>query len=471
MAELIFKTEDERQAAITALGDNPDNLDKLEEIRNSKIGEPLTEESPKPAEVEKPSVEKPTEAKPTDAPSSPEQSFVIKDLKGFKKPEELLKAWDEAQDLIKRQTTFIKEKLSQQVPGVDKSVIERAEKAERELEEFRKQGQVPPQKTQTNISAIQADIQRLDVLQLELDKLAENDPEVAYTNDYQKKVRELQKAQSRNIGLLSQLLVQAQGEVQEAKKQLTDIVTTSTQSRAEEQKNAWLAKEYEEADSLGEPDLKLSKPFVEVEKDYVGWRTDIALAYLGRPAQTNEEIAMALRQAEIKNPDLIQKCRLLNVSVEPSDDVKRYMEICALMDYRDGVYKDHITGEIKRRMKFDSITGKEVPIILSNLKVALQQKRLEEGYYEKQRDGAFQSGAESLANASQRRDKGAVTLDAGSDQGQTQGTVEWAMRILEQTDPETAMIEYRRGNKAKYDEFNKARQILKMDPITFPEEG
>ena len=157
----------------------------------------------------------------------------------------------------------------------------------------------------------------------------------------------------------------------------------------------------------------------------------------------------------------------MGTKAEPSDEVARYIKNVELLDYMDGYRRDPVTGKFKRLKRFDSVTGKEVPIIYGDLKSALQAKRLEDGYYQKKAEGAYQQGAEDVANAAMRRDKGAVTLDSGADQGQTPGGADWAEKVLIETDPEEAMIEYRKGNTAKFDEIQKARAILKMDPIVF----
>jgi hypothetical protein len=460
MPEMMFATEEDRVKAIEGLDESPENLGKLEEIRNAKIG---TAEASTEAAGSTPPEPKP------DAPKdqTPPEQKTDDDLKGYKTQGELLKAFDEQKSLIERQTQFIREKLSQQAPQVDQSIVQRAEKAERELEELKRGTQQPSQGTKADIAVVQSEIQRIQALQDELDKQAEGDPDVAYTADYQKKVRELQRLQTKNVMALTELYGQARQEIVEAKKVSSEFAQSITRTKEEQRQQEIIGSEYKAMDDLDDPEYKLSKPSKEVEGEYVKWRGDVALAYYGRPAQNPDEAFAALDQLQLKNPELLQKCVMMGIKAEPSQDVARYIQHCDLMNYRDGYRKDPVTGKMKRITRFDPISNQEVPIILPDLKSALKQKRLDEGYYDKRADGSFQQGAESLAKAAGRRDQGAVTLDGGKDQGQTPGGLEWAQKVVSEYDPEEVMIAYRRGDRTKFDEINKARVLLGMDPITF----
>lgn len=461
MAELMFATEEDRVKAIEGLDESPENLGKLDEIRNAPIG--TAESLPdKPPEGQ---IETPT---PEVTPDKPvETVFTITDTKGYKNANELLKAFDEQKSLIERQTNFIREKLSQQVPTVDPSVVQRAERAEKELEQLKRGSQKPTQETTVDIGTVQTEIQRIQGLMDELDKLADSDPDVAYTADYQKKSRELQRLQTKNVVALTDLYGRAQQEIVEAKRVSSEFASSFTRSKETERQQSVVDAEYKSVDSIDDPEYKLSKPSRDVEGDYVKWRGDVALAYYGRPAQNPNEAYQALAQLQLKNPELLQKCKIMGFRTEPTEDVAKYMAICELMDYRDGYRKDPVTGNLKRITRFDPVSNAEVPIILPDLKSALRQKRLDEGYYDKRADGSFQQGAESLAKAAGRRDQGAVTLDGGKDQGQTPGGLDWAHKIVSESDAEEVMTAYRRGDRTKFDEINKARGLLGMDPITF----
>lgn len=470
-ATLVFTSEDERMTAIRDLGDNPDNLEKLNAIREAKIGAKPAEGDVKPPEPKEPT-------KPPEAPVAPVEpkTFTLtdKDLPaGFDSPGKVFKSYSEAQDLIKRQSEKIKELVSgstARTPG-EQAAMERAERAERDLEQLRKGAPAAPQQgTAGNIATVSDSIKQIETMQAELEAEAEKDPDIAFTSNYQKKMRELSKLQTKNFNSLAGLLTQAQHEIGETRKATSEFVQGQQRTKEEDNRRNELQKQYDEINKIDIPEFKLSKPSDVVEGEFVKWRDDVSLAFYGRPAADTVEKFNALEQLQLKNPDLLKKCQLMGVSAEPTDDIARYVQVCEMIDYADGYRKDPATGKYTRLMRYDPATQTQVPLVMPSLKAAIQQKRLEDGYYEKQRDGAFQAGAESLAAAASRRDQGAVTLDQ-RDQGQTGGTQKWAYDTLTNIDPEDAVREYRKGNKAKFDEINKARKLLGQDPIVFPDEA
>lgn len=472
----VFASEEERISAIEALGDDPAKFEELESIRNAKIGTAPAETNP---DGQKPS-EPPAETPPAPAGAAPAKpaetkTFTItdKDLpEGFDTPGKVFKSFVEAQELIKRQTNFIKENLNKPAAtNAESEATERARKAEEELARIRSSAPAgqPQGSTTADISTVQTEIQRIEAMQDELEKQAEEDPDVAFTGEYQRKQRELSRLQTKNLNLLTTLYSNAKTEIQQAKTLADGIVTQQKQSKEDEAAATARQNLYNEMTALDVPELKLSKKAEDVEADYLQWRRDVSLAYYGRPAANVEEEFKALEQLQIKNPDTIQKCALIGVKAEPSEDVKRYIQNCEYLDYQMGWRKDPATGKFFRLTKFDPATNQTVPLILPSLKAAIQQKRVEEGFYEKQVDGAFQKGAQSVAAAAQRRDMGAVELNERGDQGQTPASAEWALRTMQDIDAETAELERRRGNPAKLNELNKARVALGLQEITFIE--
>lgn len=477
MGKRIFASEEAVATAIQELGDDPANLEKLEEIRNAEIGEST------PAEPDKtPPEGTPTTpaapATPTIAPEVPARTPAEPQLskweitreelpEGYKSPKEALKAFGELRSTFERQTKFIKEKLGEQ-PATTQGqtdALKRAEAAEAELARLRGAAPQAP-RTMANIGEVQSEIQHIEALQTELEKQADDDPDVAFTADFQKKVRELSRMQTKNLNLLTGLYNQARTEISEARSVTSDIVASRKKQEESEAIANVVNSRYKEMSEIDIPEFKLSRPAKDIEQDYVQWRDDVALAQFGRPGQTKEEKFTALQQLQLKNPELISKCQILGIKTEPSEDVKRYIQQCEMVDYQEGWRKDPATGQWTQLLKMDPATGKQVPFTFPTLKAAIQQKRIEDGYYEKQRDGAFQKGALSISQAAQRRDQGAVELDTRSDMGQTVMDSAWAIRTLTENDAEQAMVEYRAGNRTKFDEINKARKAMGQEPIT-----
>lgn len=465
MAKLMFTSEEERTTAIDSLGDDPSNLSKLEEIRSSEIGEkPATDTAAGP---DTPPAT-PDTAKADPAPSTT-PAAGLPDLKGYKSQAELLKAFDEQKALIERQTGFIKEKLSSSTDATPQvtAAMQRAERAEQELQRLKAQGAAPSQGTATDIAIVQSEIQRIEALQADLDARADADPDVAYNPEYQKSMRELAKLQTKHLTSLTGLYQQAQAEIQKTATATNGFLESSQQAKEVEAASKARQALYDQMSTLDVPELKLSKKAEDVENEYLQWRNDVSLAFYGRPAANSAEQFAALEQLQLKNPDLVSKCKLLGVASEPTQDVSRYIQNCEYIDYMDGYRKDAASGKWIRLEKYDPVTQTRVPLVLPSLKAAIQQKRLEEGYYDKQVDGAFQKGAQSIAASAQRRDLGAVELDSRGDQGQVVQDGAWAMKVITEIDPEVAMQEFRQGNVAKVAELNKAREKLGMGPLQF----
>lgn len=480
--KVSFKSEEERIAAIDALGDDPSKLDQLEEIRNAPIvaegAEPRQEgsESSKPKEGEEPEKkpegeQKPPEKKPEE---NEEEVFTIKrkDLpQGYGSLGHVMKAFGEQRDLISRQGTYIQElaRKAAEKPEPEKRAIEGAQEADEKLRQSGGAAGASPE-TVADISSVQKDIQQIQKLQDELDKQADDDPDIAYTPDYQKKVRDLSRLQVKNLNILTTLLGKAQVEASEAKRTAAEVVAGTQRERETKQEQLALEATYNEVDTLDAPELKLSKSVKEIEGEYKSWADGVAMAFYGRPAANVAEKFSALEQLQNKNPELVSKCQLMGIKTEPTQDIQRYMKLCEYLDYRDGFRKDPATGQYIRLMKYDGRTQTQVPLVLPSLKAAIEQKRIEEGYYHKKADNAFQEGAESISQAAMRRDKGAVELNNGDEQGQTPGGGQKAAYdTLLRIDAEDAMYKFRHGDSTAVEELNKARKALGMEPLTLEE--
>lgn len=457
-----FPNEEARQKAFDALGEDPSKIDQLNEIREAKIvpeGSDATQNQNPPVEE----TVKPIPAEPAKEPGVTEPDYA-----GHKNVDDLVKSHKELEATFARQGEKLRKVLEQAASNhhVDSEVVERAERLQRELDDLKKKGPATTETT-TDIKVVQSDIRSIQAKLDELDKKAEADPEDALSPEYQKEYRLLTRQLTNKISDMADLYVQAKSEIEGTRKTITEYTTSQTKTKEQEQIEELNEALYEAMDKLDDPEYKLPKPAKEVEGEYIEWARKVALAYYDRPAANRKEEIVALEQLQLKNPELMAKCQVLGVKADPGDAVNRYIKHCELLDYMDGYRKDPVTGKSKRLMRYDPISKMQVPIVCTDIRDALQKKRLEEGYYAKKADGAYQEGAENLANAAMRRDRGAVTLDGGQDQGQSPNGVDWALKVLAETDEEKAMVEYRRGNKAKFEEVQKARSILKMDPIVF----
>ena len=454
-----FPSEEAREQAFNELPESA-TQEQLDEIRNATIGE-VTPEGEGVKEPEKETAEPVKEPEKSTEP----------DYAGHKSVDDLVKGHRELEETFGRQTKKFRE-VAEQLDVMSRTAEEasaRSARLEQELAELKKSGAPAPQGSEKGVKSIRSELSSITAKLDELEAKATADPEAVLDAEYQKELRALHRLQTQKMSDLAEMLEQADAGIRETKKFTDDFTANQARTKEQEKNNEIRESIYSAMDTLGDDEYKLPRSSKEAEGEYIKWRKDIAFAYYGRPARSVEEEFTALDQIQLKNPDLLKKCAEMGTKVEPSEEVARYIKNVELLDYMDGFRKDPITGKFKRITRFDSVTGKDVPIIYKDLKSALQAKRLEDGYYQKKAEGAYQQGAEDIANVAMRRDKGAVTLDGGADQGQTPGGADWAEKVLIETDPEEAMMEYRRGNTAKFDEIQKARAVLKMDPIVFEE--
>jgi hypothetical protein len=494
---LKFDSEEARQNAMNALGETPADLAELDRIRSAEIISqqdgggayapvnqlaPQTQENSGAVDL--------TEAKAMNAQSengdsvTPEPLVLSRDeikAAGFtyKNAADFLNAMTEKENLIKRQQKFISEGLASNSGAGNE--LAAAQKRISELEAMLKpaaqtQESAPAtqqQQPQNTIAEAQNTLNQINAEINELDRIAQEEPYQTIDPEFQTRKMNLLKLQTQAMSNVMGLLTQNANEINNVRTAEAQRVSAQKERELERQREAARASEFAEMDAVGnDPELaefKISKPCVEVERDFLVWRSQIAAVYYGRAAQSPQETAYALNQLQAGNPDLKSKCQMMGVAPEPTADMRTYLSLCEFLDYRDGWRKDPANpGKWIRHDRFDSAIGQRVPVILPDVKTAIKQKRLEEGYYKEQIDQAYQRGAQSFAQAQTKRDPAVTELNSPSTIGQAgSGSAEWAMQILRADNDDEAMSLYRAGNTAMMDEINKARQILGMPPIVF----
>ena len=483
---LKFASEEARIEAMNALDETPESLAQLERIKNAVIEAPIDgEESSSSQTTAEPEVtatqtaeeqQKQTQAELAAPPDGGQLAFSIEELQkaGFTYNTfaDVIKGLTEKEELIQRQTKFIKEKMDSGQSDAQKRVVE-LEAAIAQMRQTPAQVQPPLSQgaqTQVDIANTQKLLSDINTGLAELDRIEQESNDAVFDVKYQAEQKRLLKLQAQASSELVTLLSQAQNEAQ-AVKQSTDAYL-SDQKRAAEEERRRKAIEAECADiqsAITDPEFKaefnLSKPFSQVEFEYQKWKSDVANAYLKRPPQNQQEIAMALSQLQIKNPDLINTCQIMGVAAAPTADMENYLKVCGYLDYQNGWRRDSY-GNFVQVKRYDSITGKDVPVVLPDLKTAIRQKRHEEGFYTKEKDLAYQQGAQDFAAAQTKRDPAVTELNSPSTIGQSGSyDANWAMRYLADVDEEEIVNELKNGITTKLDEFNKARGILGISPM------
>jgi len=490
---LTFGSEEERISAMEALGDSQDALEQLDRIRSAAIVPAAGDGADATAGVEQP--ETPPQAaaadvQPVETPATVTASGPItltpEELRAagftYTNRDDLLKGLKEKEAHIERQKAYINEHLRS-----GDNAAQRISELESELAKARSAAQQPtvtPQQSpqfaeaQAQPGSVAAAQNTLAGIQAELAELekAEVDP---YDQD---SVVAYQRQQTRLLGMQAQAmanLVTAQAATQSGlESQRAAEFAERQQREAERQRREQEAREtqariaaYAEIDATGnDPELaefRLSKPAAEIEKELSEWRLNIASVYYGRPPNTQAEFEHALKQFQLRNPDTLNKCKLAGIPTEQSRDITALIALYDAMDYRDG-WRIGPDGQPTRDTRYDPATGQNVPVILPDLKTAIKMKRLNEGYYSKEKDQAYQRGAQSLAQAMTKRDPSIPELNSPSTMGQSgSGSADAAVEYLAGVDTEAAMLQYRQGNTSMFDEMNRARAVLGMKPIEF----
>jgi hypothetical protein len=475
-----FQSEEARQEAIDKIDElDPNAATLLEQYSSAEIGEEEPSKTPNPAtavenkKTEIPGGEIPSEEKVSDpekkddaaAPEEPKQ-HVITDLKGFKTPEELLKSFENAQEMITRQAEKIT-KLEGRT-GADQELKDRLDKAERELAQLRKSGEgKQATETKVDIQKLNSDRESIKSVLDELDRQAEEDPDIVFTAEYNKKKNAAMRMIVENSESYNQVFAQLSSDLAETKSSYSEIVNGRKRQDEEQKQKELITSVFNEMDAIDDPEYKTETPSSKLADQYLDWRSKVAAAFYGRPARNEEEQIKAINQLEMRNQKLIQDCQMRQIATEPTDEMKKYLAKCEANLYRQG-YRKNANGVFSsdKRVMVVNDDGVEVPYIMKSIKEAIEQMRLESGYYQKQADDSFQRGASSFAAAAGQRDRGALTLDAGPDTGKSTHDVEWATNILNNADEYSVAAAIRSGDTSALSEINEARKILGMEPMS-----
>jgi len=409
---------------------------------------------------------------------------------------EYLKAFRNQVDLISRQQEFIRGRLAtgQGTPELQAAL----EKTTRELEELKRQASRQPQQqavaaapapaqphqqasgqgTQASITATQA---KLVDLGRQLDEIeASDDP---FSDENVKRTRQLQRAQLAAMNDQATLLAKAQQDVLDTRKEVSTLQST-TRAQRDQEENARKQREAQEAlqadmrtmESFagGNPEFAVSKPMEQIDREYAEWGRQVARAQLGREPRNNQEIGEALRQLELKSPTLVNTCMLAGIPIEPTKDMRAYLQICDLMDYRDGYRRNPTTGAMEQVFTVDPRTGQRTvdrfPAGIEGLKAAYAYRKDNDGVYATAIAQARRDGGTAALQAAQRRDLGAV--EAGREAGMggiggASGVAEIAAK-RDAIDEERAILLARSGDTSLLDQYNRLTTALGNSAVEIP---
>ena len=468
---LVFKSTEEKADAISKY-DESKGAEGIQKIMDAQVVPEVKTETP-PLTTEKQPEAKPVpppEAK-VEAVTPPQQTDTPDDWaksRGYASFAEARKAFDEKEELIKRQQSFIKEKLNQ-TPATPKQQTP-AQAPRQEL------AAAVSSKIDTIKSSIAANLQKQKALIEEL----RADPVLNTDGDFLAKKHAVD---SEKFELDSQLVDEIsglKGMIEQNSRQIKSFSERQeNDSRADQSRKAY-ENEMNEIDSFASnvthPEFKFTdgKSSVDVEAEWANWASQVASAVFGsqvnvlRSQQEREAVAHAMNLLSEKDPEVINACRVAGIPQEPSQDVARYLEICELLDHRDGIKKNPITGKKEQleRLVRDPATGNfsKEKVRFASIEDAYQHRLAVDGTYQKRIKEAYANGGKDLAAAVQKRSQAPVELDnatgtSKADVGLAQSPQD-AMKTLEQIDEAEAYRQKLSGDSTLWNKYEGALKAV-----------
>jgi hypothetical protein len=486
---LKFPTEAEKAKAIESFDEAKGSEDELQRIMAATI-EPTVEggaeadKTPPQSVVPDKTVEKPVE-KPVDA--APATADEWAKSKGYNSFAEARKAFDEKEEALQRSQKFIKEKLEPQGTANDQynTLMTRTQQLEAELNTLKtappaatKQEQVENQENKIVVlkQALGANLQKRKALVEEL----KADPGLAVDGDFLSR-RLSTEAEKDDLDLrLVEEMSALQSAISATSKQVHDYTTRQELTRQSEQNERLYKAEMDEITSFAAnpkyPEFAFTKgkDSRAVEGDYVRWANAVASAvYAGpvnmlRSQQDKAAVAQALAAVKAGDPEAINACRAAGIAPEPDEDVRKYLDICDLLNHRDGKKINPVTGQYEQQFRLvrDPATGgfRKDPVRMASLEDAYQHKMAVDGTYAERIKQSYVAGSKDMARAAQKRAAGPVELDNASgasaaDVGLALTPAD-AMKELENIDEVEALRRKMAGDPTMYDRFEKALSTL-----------
>jgi hypothetical protein len=494
-AVVTFESEEKKAEAINQFDETkgtPEDLEKLMGAPVAPKSEPVAE---KKVEADLPPQDKtsepaePTEKTETHAEAAqPPQSKVPDDFDwtkwakdhGYATPGEARKAFDE-------KTRFINEKLAE-TPKGQNAGYEALLQKNRELE-ARIASQTPAptaskeEKAQSVTSKINTVKEALNNNLLKKRSLIaelKEDSSRAYDPEFLEKQ---QAVDEEKYGLDMQLvdeITNLRGLQETASQKLTDFTRSREDDSRREQGQRMYESEMAEIDAFAgntaHPEFSFTtgKNSKAVESEYVEWANKVASSLYGanvnmlRSVQEREAVASALERLGANDPEVVNSCSATGTAIEPPADVRKYLDICELLDHRDGQRKDPMTGKKVQQYRTvrDPMTGafRKDPVRFPSLEDAYNHKLAVDGTFQKRIKDSYSKGGKDALAAAAKRSSGPVVLDNAGGVGKADVglsmTPKQAMDTIANFDETEAQRRRLSGDNTMMDQYMKAMDII-----------
>jgi hypothetical protein len=492
MPDEVLKYPDEgsKAKAIESFDESKGSEEELQRIMAAPI-EPAVEGTAAEADKTPPQSAEPdkTVEKPAEKPQVPvaESAEAWAKAKGYASFAEARKAFDEKEEALQRSQRFIKEKLEPQASPNDQynALVTRTQQLEAELNTLKgadpnatKEEKVENQKSK--IAVLREAIGTVNQKRKALLDEVKADSSLAVDGEFQLR-RFLVDAEKDELDLrLAEELAGLHSAVDSTAKQMQDYTSRQDIARQTEQNERLYKQEMDEITAFASnpkfPEFAFSegKDSRAVEGEYVMWANKVASAVYAGPVNMLKSqadkaaVSQALAALKANDPEAVNACRAAGVEIEPNDDVKKYLDICDLLNHRDGKKLNPLTGQYEQQYRLirDPSTGlfKKDPVRMASLEDAYQHKMAVDGTYAERIKQSYVAGSKDMAAAAQKRSAAPVELDNASgasavDVGLTLTPAD-AMKELDAIDEAEAMRLKMSGDSSMYDRFEKALGVL-----------
>jgi hypothetical protein len=501
-----FESETARAEAIATYDESSGTPEGLAEIMSAPIvpaagsveGEPVKAEIKPPQDLRAPPA---VTKEPTEAEIKPPQQVgaINPDSwareKGYKSFAEAKKAFDEKEALVQRQQKFIEEKINTRPAQSEQydALMRRNQELEQQLASTKpaaiaKDGsaaatQQQIKTTENRIGIIRQALTNNLSKRKELLAQLRGDPTLQMDADFMAKNHSIDEEKFNLDMQLADEMEGLQLSTEKTQRQLQDFTTSATQQREGEQRKQMYENEMNEMDEFvsntAHPEFAFSnsKDSRTVEAEYVQWANKVASALYGsgvnmlRSEQERGAVAYALEKLNAKDPEVLNACAVAGIPVEPNEDIRKYLDICELLDHRDGFKKNPITGEKEQqfRMSRNPLNGQfeKTPVKFPSLEDAYQHKLAVDGVFNERIKTAYSKGGKDMLEAAQKRSAAPVTLDNASGVGNADVGMsmspQQAIEALSKIDEQEARRRMLSGDPSLWNQYEQAMKLVGME--------
>ena len=483
-SQVTFASEEDKIAALDKIPETPENVAEIQKVMDAQVGDtpPASAAKPEAESQEKPetTVTDPApETPPAEKPAEKADGFIQiplselpEEYRSFDNAGKFLKKVKNQDETIARQTQFIRENLPKREQVADEGI----ETLRRENEELRRKvqtgldaGKTVAAPTQQQAAASQGRLGELIQKRKALLQKFSDVEDQQFNSEFIKEKTALDDMVLDEMTRLNGALEAMGREVQETKKQAGEVIQSRRFEEQRSQEEKVFTEQVKTIQTFTDTheEFKLSKPFMEVDKEYREYQAKVASAYWGRLPKDGGEIQQAMEQLQRRSPALLNTLQAAQLPTEPTDDMQRYLATCEVWDAWQGIRKDPLKGDFNRDKngrvvpltRWDPISKQFVPDAYPTPESAYNDLQVRGGHYTQKVIEAFKQGGKTAAEARSRRDGGVVEMDNSSG-GKPRASADQALVEIEKIDEVQAKRQAMDGDPTMLKRYNDLALIV-----------